>query len=57
MLLMLNNFMDSVAKGPKFRAQNSKGAEKIVWSRKNLGLNFWQIDQKRAKKGRHFFYS
>jgi hypothetical protein len=55
MLLMLNNFMDSVAKGPKFRAQNSKGAEKIVWSRKNLGLNFWQIDQKRAKKGRHFF--
>jgi hypothetical protein len=46
--------MSSVAKGPKFRRQNTKGAEKIVWDPENLGLNFWQINQKRAEKGPNF---
>jgi hypothetical protein len=30
----------SVAKGPKFRPQSTKGAEKIEWGRENLGPNF-----------------
>jgi hypothetical protein len=35
----------SVANGPKFRPQNTKGPKKIVWGRENLGPNFWQIYQ------------
>jgi hypothetical protein len=46
----------SVAKGPKFRLQNTKGAEKIVWGRETLGPKFWQIYQKRAEKGPNFFW-
>jgi hypothetical protein len=41
----------SVAKGPKFRPQSTKGAAKILWGRENLGPNFLQIYQKRAEKG------
>jgi hypothetical protein len=47
--------MVSVAKGPKFRPQNTKGAEKIVWGRKSLGPNICLIFQKRAEKGPNFF--
>jgi hypothetical protein len=30
----------SVAMGPQFWLQNTKGQKKIVWGRENLGLNF-----------------
>jgi hypothetical protein len=48
-------FTSSVAKGPKFRPQNTKGAEQIVWGRVSLGPDFWQNYQKRAEKGPNFF--
>jgi hypothetical protein len=46
--------MFSVAKGPKFRPQNTK-KRKIVWGRENLGPNFCQIYQKRTEKRPNFF--
>jgi hypothetical protein len=45
----------SVAKGPKFRPQSSKRAEKIWWGRESQGPNFYSIYQKRAEKGPNFF--
>jgi hypothetical protein len=41
--------------GPKFRPQNTKGAEKNCVGRENLGPTFWQMYQKRAEKGPNFF--
>jgi hypothetical protein len=46
---------NSVAKGPKFRPQSTKRAEKNCVGPGNLGPNFWQIYQKRAEKGPNFF--
>jgi hypothetical protein len=48
-------FSDSVAKGPKFRPQSSKRAEKILWGRESQGPKFYPIYQKRAEKGPNFF--
>jgi hypothetical protein len=42
--------INSVAKGPKFRPQNTKGAEK-----NGVGPNICLICQKRAGKGPNFF--
>jgi hypothetical protein len=45
---MTDSKQNSVAKGLKFRPQQT-GPKKLVWGRENLGLNFWQIYQKRGR--------
>jgi hypothetical protein len=42
----------NVAKGPKFRPQSTKGAEKKIWW-ENHGPNICQIYKKGPKRGKH----
>jgi hypothetical protein len=46
------SFVRSVAKGPKFRPLNTKGAEKNCVE--NLGPNFWSFFKK-GRKGAELF--
>jgi hypothetical protein len=52
--LCIGNESTVLPRGRNFGRKTKKGPTKIVWRRENLRLNFWQIYQKRAKKGPTF---
>jgi hypothetical protein len=45
----------SVAKGPKFRPQNTKGAEKNGWGPGKSGAEFFADLSKKGRKEAEFF--